>query len=202
MKKFMILSVVLFVAIGANAQSIKKQIKQLEKEGWYVSPGKNMEKMLENSIALQEEKMKDSSGFEINRYIEGNGNSKSYSKNVAHSQALSAAINKITTQIKTDVDIYTKTALGNAQINADIATIDQITSNSVQTSSQTLSMLTPVIDMYRPYKEDGKEMYEMQVVIYYDKTTMLKVAKNEMIKTLQKQLEGNEEELKKLSRIK
>jgi hypothetical protein len=179
-----------------NEKAVKlarKEAKQLEKDGWYVSPGSlPLEKQLDNSYKKQY--MTDENGDP--RYITADGNGVGQTKTAAELQAIEMAKLQLAGSIQTRVSSLVSANIGNSQLNTeDAASVTEIVQSAKNIIATELGYINPFVKMYR---EGKNKTVEVQVKVFYDVKQSMVVAKKVVQKEIKDKLEVNEEQLNSL----
>ncbi len=160
----------------------KKEAKKIVKEGWKTAPGAlPLEKQLDRSFKMQYEI--DQTGFP--RYIRGEAQSVGGNYDAAKMQAINLAKIQLAGNIQTEVNALVDNAVGNNQLNQNEAvSTTKSVMGAVNTISQNIGRVIPVVELYRDTPSNGKEV---RVMIFYNADLAKKAVQNAIREDLEKQ---------------
>ncbi|MBR1448342.1 MAG: hypothetical protein IJ588_06320 [Prevotella sp.] len=135
---------------------MKKEAKNLKKDGWLPAPGGlPIEQQVEKLYTMQQK----TDEFELPVYIMGAGTGVSDSYEAAKMQATISAKQDIAGSIQTDVVAIIENLTTNSQLTAvDAQTLSKTVINAKNQTSQNLGRTIPVMELYRNKSGDGKEV--------------------------------------------
>ena len=174
------------------SKDAKKQAKQRAKDGWEVPAGSlSMANQFTRAQLMRQELMANDAGEPVARYILHEATVTSGSESVGYSSARAQCQAEIASMLQTKIAAAIKRKQDNAQNSAiDATTVDKFHERGKSITEATLSMMTPVVHIYRVLPNNN---YQVQVTIAYDK----KVMKDQMKRQLAKELEAEGDELDK-----
>lgn len=172
------------------SKDAKKQAKQRTKDGWEVPAGSlSMANQFTRAQLMRQELMANDAGEPVTRYILHEATVTSGSESVGYSSARAQCQAEIASMLQTKIAAAMKRKQDNAQNSAiDATTVDKFHERGQAITEATLSMMTPVVHIYRVLPNNN---YQVQVTIAYDK----KVMKDQMKRQLAKELEAEGDEL-------
>ena len=172
-------------------KDIKKQAKELKKEGWLVPAG---EQSIEQQLVVSQlyygaELMTDENGTTTNRYIMQTAIQTAGSFNSGYSAARVAALTEMAGLLKTEIVSAFQQKLDNAQ-NSTISTttVDKFNQHTKGIIDQSLTNYIPCVKIYRRLPSDN---FEVQVRLAFDKKELAARLKRNMQRELEQ--EGDEE---------
>lgn len=171
------------------SKEAKKEAKKLQKDGWQVPAGSDaLAVQITRGQLMNKELMADENGQPVRRYILHTAMATSGSESAGYASARNQCQVEIAAMLKTKVAAAMKAALDNRQSSAINATSNDQFNQRVQSiTDATLSMMTPVIHVYRVLPNNS---YQVQVQVAYDKKEMKASLKRQLEKELK--MEGDE----------
>lgn len=171
------------------SKEAKKEAKKLQKDGWQVPVGGDaLAVQITRGQLMNKELMADENGQPVRRYILHTAMVTSGSESAGYASARNQCQVEIAAMLKTKVAAAMKAALDNRQSSAINATSNDQFNQRVQSiTDATLSMMTPVIHVYRVLPNNS---YQVQVQVAYDKKEMKASLKRQLEKELK--MEGDE----------
>lgn len=167
-------------------RSIRKQAKQMEKEGWKTAPGNlPIDKQLERSQLMQAEFGEDL----YPKYIIANAISVGGNIDAAKMAATSLAITNLAGQIQTEVVALIENTVANNQTNSEDAT--SITKSVMASKNMIVQSIGRTLTLCEFYRVLPNKNVEVSVTLAYDG----KRAKLLVKETIQKELEEKGQEL-------
>ena len=172
-------------------KDVKKQAKELKKEGWVVPAGDpTIEQQLMQSQLLGMELMADENGAPAKRYLQHTAMQTSGSYNAGYAAARAAAMTEVASMMETQLVAAWQQALDNAQNGVISSTAnDKFNQRAKAIVDQSISNAIPVMSIYRTLKNNS---YQVQVRVAFDKKELAARLKRNM----QKELEAEGDELK------
>jgi len=173
--------------------TVAKEAKRLEKEGWRVRPGAlPLEKQLERSYTMQYEYDEDL----YPKYIMGEATSVGENYDAAKTSAMSLALNNLAGQIQSEVTALIENTVVNKQLTAQEAiSISETVMSSKMLISQSLGRTLPVMECFR---ENSKKNTEVLVRVAYSGEKAKKAAADAVRKQLEEKGEKLSEQLDKI----
>ena len=171
----------------------KKEVKELAKAGWLVSPGAlPLEKMLQRSYEMQLQY--DDMGFP--KYIMATAQSIAENYDAAKTAATSLAITNLAGQIQTEVSALIENTVANSQLSAEqAASISETVMSSKNLISQSIGRTIAIVECYRILKNKNREV---MVRIAYNGEMAKEAAKKAVREELVKKGENLHEQLDKV----
>ena len=173
------------------SKDAKKQAKQRTKDGWEVpAGGLSMASQFTRAQLMRQELMANDAGEPVARYIlhEATG-----SESVGYSSARAQCQAEIASMLETKIAAAMKRKQDNAQNSAiDATTVDKFHERGRAITDATLSMMTPVVHIYRVLPNNN---YQVQVTVAYDKKVMKKQMKRQLAEELEAEGDGLDSEL-------
>ena len=169
---------------------VKKEAKQLKKQGWLVKPGAlPLEKQLERVYMMQYEY--DENLFP--KYIMGEASSIGENYDAAKTSAISLAVTNLAAQIQTEVTALVENTVANRQLSpAEAASITESVMASKNLISQSIGRTIPVMECYRI---TNKKTNEVLVRLAYNGDMTKEAAKKAVRQELEKKGENLHEQL-------
>ncbi len=163
-----------------NEDEVKKEVKNLKKEGWKSLPGTlPLERQLNESFLLEYEK--DEAGrkaYVIGRSVPVLGGNVSGAKLSAITEARFDAAS----QFETIVEGWIDEANANGTINEEVAnSIKEDVSKNRQVISKKLLRGNNVVQIYREVKNGKKRQYEVTIAVAYEYAYVMKAATQALI---------------------
>ena len=174
-------------------KNIKKDVKQLKKEGWKVAPGNiGMDLQLKESYTMALEK--DEKGYE--KYVPGEAMTVGETYDAALFQATNLAKLDLAAKIETEITELIDTKLGNKQLSQKQAvSLAESVAASKNLVSQKLGRVIIPVKMYRDL-ENGN--VEVRTIVYYSHDMALDVMKQTMREDLEQKSDDLAKQLDKL----
>ncbi len=209
--KFLVMSVVLSLSLGMQAQTTKQQklkqtreelrekasksareeAKRLKKDGWQVSPGAlPLERQLDRSYMFQEDFDEDMNPL----YFIGEGRSIGENMDAAHIQATELARMDLAGKIGSEVTALVDNLVGNKQLAAEEAA--SITTTMIESKtiySQKLGRVQVALEVNRTLKNKNKEV---MVRLVAKAAAIKEIAKSAVREELEKKGAEMSDELK------
>ncbi|MBQ0015836.1 MAG: hypothetical protein KBT04_02490 [Bacteroidales bacterium] len=175
------------------SRPVRKQAKQLSKDGWKVVPGAlPIDKQLERSQLMQNEF--DETLFP--KYVIANAQSVGGNYDAAKTAATSLAITNLAGQIQTEVSALVENTVGNQQLSAaDAASITKSVMSSKNVIAQSIGRTLVIFECYR---ELPTKNVEVTVTIAYDGKRAKEAAKEAVLKSLEEKGEDLHQQLDNL----
>ena len=149
------------------AKEIKKEAKQMEKEGWKPLPlAKPIVEQLQQTASLRKERLAD----HLPRYFIATGSAKAANLDIAKTLATERAKQELAAQMNVEVDALTDYYVNNAQ-GAEAATNASTTIETRVKTMQRVGRTTTVMEICRDAAGGNTEV---KVSIALDKETILK----------------------------
>ncbi len=176
------------------AKDIKKQVKQMEKEGWKVNMGAlSLEKQWEKSQQMQYE-IDMNSG--LPKYIMGEGKVISSNYSAGKNQAMAQAKTELAGNIATEVAALIENKTGNNELGQkEAASYSESVQAAKQMIAQSIGRTIPVVECYRELSNGN---VEVQVRVFYNIEMSLQAAKRAMKEELEKKGDKLADQLDKL----
>lgn len=171
-------------------KSIKKEVVQLQKEGWNVAPGSiTMELQLKESYDLALEK--DDNGFEKYIYSEATTVGETY--DAAFFQATNLAKLALAGKIQTEVTTLIDNKQANSQLSQEQVTslTENVAASKILVSQKLDHGITP-ITMYR---ELNNGHVEVRTVFYYNHEMAMDIMKQAIREDLEKKDDSQSKQL-------
>ena len=171
------------------SKDAKKQAKQRTKDGWEVPAGG----LSMASQFTRAQLMANDAGEPVARYILHEATVTSGSESVGYSSARAQCQAEIASMLETKIAAAMKRKQDNAQNSAiDATTVDKFHERGRAITDATLSMMTPVVHIYRVLPNNN---YQVQVTVAYDKKVMKKQMKRQLAEELEAEGDGLDSEL-------
>ena len=176
------------------SKDAKKQAKQRTKDGWEVpAGGLSMASQFTRAQLMRQELMANDAGEPVARYILHEATVTSGSESVGYSSARAQCQAEIASMLETKIAAAMKRKQDNAQNSAiDATTVDKFHERGRAITDATLSMMTPVVHIYRVLSNNN---YQVQVTVAYDKKVMKKQMKRQLAEELEAEGDGLDSEL-------
>ncbi len=175
------------------SKDAKKQAKQRTKDGWEVPGGSSMASQFTRAQLMRQELMANDAGEPVARYILHEATVTSGSGSVGYSSARAQCQAEIASMLETKIAAAMKRKQDNAQNSAiDATTVDKFHERGRAITDATLSMMTPVVHIYRVLPNNN---YQVQVTVAYDKKVMKKQMKRQLAEELEAEGDGLDSEL-------
>ena len=174
-------------------KSIKKEVRQLKKDGWKVAPG-NIAMDLQLKESYDKALERDAKGFE--KYVAGEAMTIGENYDAALFQASNLAKLDLASKIQTEVTELIDTKLANKQLSQKQATsLAESVSASKNLVSQKLGRVLTPVNMYRDL-ENGN--VEVRTVVYYSHDMAMDIMKQTMREDLEKKADDLSKQLDKI----
>ena len=149
------------------AKEIKKEAKQMEKEGWKPLPlAKPIVEQLQQTASLRKERLAD----HLPRYFIATGSAKAANLDIAKTLATERAKQELAAQMNVEVSSLTDYYINNVQGGA--ATSDA--SSTIETRVKTMQRVGRTITVMEICRDGGDGNTEVKVSIALDKEAILK----------------------------
>lgn len=161
-------------------KDVKKQAKELKKQGWEVAPGAlSIERQLYRAQLMEYDLNEDGDA----KYVIGNGRGVGSVHDAAKIQAIEVARQDIATQIESALTSEIESTIGNKQLTQEEGqSVLQIVQGSKGVVEQSLGRLITVVEMSRKTKKG----IEVNVRMAYNYANVERIAKNHIINELEK----------------
>ncbi len=174
-------------------KSIKKEVRQLKKDGWKVAPG-NIALDLQLKESYDKALERDAKGF--GKYVAGEAMTIGENYDAALFQASNLAKLDLAGKIQTEVTELIDTKLANKQLSQKQATsLAESVSASKNLVSQKLGRVLTPVNMYRDL-ENGN--VEVRTVVYYSHDMAMDIMKQTMREDLEKKADDLSKQLDKI----
>lgn len=174
-------------------KSIKKEVRQLKKDGWKVAPG-NIAMDLQLSEAYSKALEKDEKGYE--KFVSGEAMTMGETYDAALFQATNLAKLDLAAKIETEITELIDTKLGNKQLSQkQAASLAESVAASKNLVSQKLGRVIIPVKMYRDL-ENGN--VEVRTIVYYSHDMAMDVLKQTMREDLEKKADDLSKQLDKI----
>jgi hypothetical protein len=174
-------------------KSIKKEVRQLKKDGWKVAPG-NIAMDLQLSEAYSKALEKDEKGYE--KFVSGEAMTVGETYDAALFQATNLAKLDLAAKIETEITELIDTKLGNKQLSQkQAASLAESVAASKNLVSQKLGRVIIPVKMYRDL-ENGN--VEVRTIVYYSHDMAMDVLKQTMREDLEKKADDLSKQLDKI----
>lgn len=142
---------------------------------------------------MRQELMANDAGEPTSRYILHEATVTSGSESVGYSSARAQCQAEIASLLETKIAAAMKRKQDNAENSAiDATTVGKFHERSKAITEATLSMMTPVVHIYRVLPNNN---YQVQVTVAYDKKVMKKQMKRQLAEELEAEGDGLDNEL-------
>jgi hypothetical protein len=170
---------------------VKKQAKQLQRDGWYTSPGIPMEVRLEKT--MEYELATDDKGQP--KYIIEEAKSVGETQIAARMQAMEVAKLSLAGKIQSKIGALIENSIANQQLNEkEAASVTKTVAASKNFISQELGQ---IIEMYSLYRPQGNNI-EVFVKIGYNQVMAIEAAKKVIRKKLENETDILHDKLDKI----
>ena len=177
----------------AAQKSIKKEVRQLKKDGWKVAPG-NIAMDLQLKEAYSKALEKDDKGYE--KFVSGEAMTVGETYDAALFQATNLAKLDLAAKIETEITELIDTKLGNKQLSQkQAASLAESVAASKNLVSQKLGRVLIPVKMYRDL-ENGN--VEVRTIVYYSHDMAMDVLKQTMREDLEKKADDLSKQLDKI----
>lgn len=177
----------------AAQKSIKKEVRQLKKDGWKVAPG-NIAMDLQLSEAYSKALEKDEKGYE--KFVSGEAMTVGETYDAALFQATNLAKLDLAAKIETEITELIDTKLGNKQLSQkQAASLAESVAASKNLVSQKLGRVIIPVKMYRDL-DNGN--VEVRTIVYYSHDMAMDVLKQTMREDLEKKADDLSKQLDKI----
>ena len=174
-------------------KSIKKEVRQLKKDGWKVAPG-NIAMDLQLSEAYSKALEKDEKGYE--KFFSGEAMTVGETYDAALFQATNLAKLDLAAKIETEITELIDTKLGNKQLSQkQAASLAESVAASKNLVSQKLGRVIIPVKMYRDL-DNGN--VEVRTIVYYSHDMAMEVLKQTMREDLEKKADDLSKQLDKI----
>lgn len=177
----------------AAEKSIKKEVRQLKKDGWKVAPG-NIAMDLQLKEAYSKALERDEKGYE--KYVSGEAMTVGETYDAALFQATNLAKLDLAAKIETEITELIDTKLGNKQLSQkQAASLAESVAASKNLVSQKLGRVIIPVKMYRDL-DNGN--VEVRTIVYYSHDMAMDVLKQTMREDLEKKADDLSKQLDKI----
>ena len=177
----------------AAEKSIKKEVRQLKKDGWKVAPG-NIAMDLQLKEAYSKALERDEKGYE--KYVSGEAMTVGETYDAALFQATNLAKLDLAAKIETEITELIDTKLGNKQLSQkQAASLAESVAASKNLVSQKLGRVIIPVKMYRDL-ENGN--VEVRTIVYYSHDMAMDVLKQTMREDLEQKADDLSKQLDKI----
>ena len=174
-------------------KSIKKEVRQLKKDGWKVAPG-NIAMDLQLKEAYSRALERDEKGYE--KFVTGEAMTVGETYDAALFQATNLAKLDLAAKIETEITELIDTKLGNKQLSQkQAASLAESVAASKNLVSQKLGRVIIPVKMYRDL-ENGN--VEVRTIVYYSHDMAMDVLKQTMREDLEKKADDLSKQLDKI----
>lgn len=174
-------------------KSIKKEVRQLKKDGWKVAPG-NIALDLQLSEAYSKALEKDEKGYE--KFVSGEAMTVGETYDAALFQATNLAKLDLAAKIETEITELIDTKLGNKQLSQkQAASLAESVAASKNLVSQKLGRVIIPVKMYRDLANGN---VEVRTIVYYSHDMAMDVLKQTMREDLEKKADDLSKQLDKI----
>lgn len=174
-------------------KSIKKEVRQLKKDGWKVAPG-NIAMDLQLKEAYSKALERDEKGYE--KFVTGEAMTVGETYDAALFQATNLAKLDLAAKIETEITELIDTKLGNKQLSQkQAASLAESVAASKNLVSQKLGRVIIPVKMYRDL-ENGN--VEVRTIVYYSHDMAMDVLKQTMREDLEKKADDLSKQLDKI----
>lgn len=177
----------------AAEKSIKKEVRQLKKDGWKVAPG-NIAMDLQLKEAYSKALERDEKGYE--KYVTGEAMTVGETYDAALFQATNLAKLDLAAKIETEITELIDTKLGNKQLSQkQAASLAESVAASKNLVSQKLGRVIIPVKMYRDL-ENGN--VEVRTIVYYSHDMAMDILKQTMREDLEQKADDLSKQLDKI----
>ena len=174
-------------------KSIKKEVKQLKKDGWKVAPG-NIAMDLQLKEAYSKALEKDDKGYE--KFVSGEAMTVGETYDAALFQATNLAKLDLAAKIETEITELIDTKLGNKQLSQKQATsLAESVAASKNLVSQKLGRVLTPVKMYRDL-DNGN--VEVRTIVYYSHDMAMDIMKQSMREDLEQKADDLSKQLDRI----
>lgn len=175
------------------AKTIKKEVKQLKKDGWKVAPGNiSMDLQLKESYSKTLEK--DAQGFD--KFVSGEAMTVGETYDAALFQATNLAKLDLAGKIQTEVTELIDNKLANKQLSdKQAASVAESVAASKNLVSQKLGRVIIPVKMYRDLPNGN---VEVRTVVYYSHDMAMEIMKQTMREDLEQKADEMSKQLDKI----
>ncbi len=174
-------------------KSIKKEVRQLKRDGWKVAPG-NIAMDLQLKEAYSKALERDEKGYE--KFVTGEAMTVGETYDAALFQATNLAKLDLAAKIETEITELIDTKLGNKQLSQkQAASLAESVAASKNLVSQKLGRVIIPVKMYRDL-ENGN--VEVRTIVYYSHDMAMDVLKQTMREDLEKKADDLSKQLDKI----
>lgn len=174
-------------------KSIKKEVRQLKKDGWKVAPG-NIAMDLQLKEAYSRALERDEKGYE--KFVTGEAMTVGETYDAALFQATNLAKLDLAAKIETEITELIDTKLGNKQLSQkQAASLAESVAAGKNLVSQKLGRVIIPVKMYRDL-ENGN--VEVRTIVYYSHDMAMDVLKQTMREDLEKKADDLSKQLDKI----
>jgi len=174
-------------------KSIKKEVRQLKKDGWKVAPG-NIAMDLQLKEAYSKALEKDEKGYE--KFVTGEAMTVGETYDATLFQATNLAKLDLAAKIETEITELIDTKLGNKQLSQkQAASLAESVAASKNLVSQKLGRVLIPVKMYRDL-DNGN--VEVRTIVYYSHDMAMDVLKQTMREDLEKKADDLSKQLDKI----
>ena len=175
------------------AKSIKKEVRQLKKDGWKVAPG-NIAMDLQLKEAYSKALEKDDKGYE--KFVSGEAMTVGETYDAALFQATNLAKLDLAAKIETEITELIDTKLGNKQLSQKQATsLAESVAASKNLVSQKLGRVLTPVKMYRDL-DNGN--VEVRTIVYYSHDMAMDIMKQSMREDLEQKADDLSKQLDRI----
>ena len=175
------------------AKSIKKEVRQLKKDGWKVAPG-NIAMDLQLKEAYSKALEKDDKGYE--KFVSGEAMTVGETYDAALFQATNLAKLDLAAKIETEITELIDTKLGNKQLSQkQAASLAESVAASKNLISQKLGRVIIPVKMYRDL-ENGN--VEVRTIVYYSHDMPMDIMKQAMREDLEQKADDLSKQLDRI----
>ena len=174
-------------------KSIKKEVRQLKKDGWKVAPG-NIAMDLQLKEAYSKALEKDEKGYE--KFVSGEAMTVGETYDAALFQATNLAKLDLAGKIETEITELIDTKLGNKQLSQkQAASLAESVAASKNLVSQKLGRVLIPVKMYRDL-DNGN--VEVRTIVYYSHDMAMDILKQTMREDLEQKADDLSKQLDKI----
>ena len=174
-------------------KSIKKEVRQLKKDGWKVAPG-NIAMDLQLKEAYSKALEKDEKGYE--KFVTGEAMTVGETYDAALFQATNLAKLDLAGKIETEITELIDTKLGNKQLSQkQAASLAESVAASKNLVSQKLGRVIIPVKMYRDL-DNGN--VEVRTIVYYSHDMAMDILKQTMREDLEQKADDLSKQLDKI----
>ena len=174
-------------------KSIKKEVRQLKRDGWKVAPG-NIAMDLQLKEAYSKALERDEKGYE--KFVTGEAMTVGETYDAALFQATNLAKLDLAAKIETEITELIDTKLGNKQLSQkQAASLAESVAASKNLVSQKLGRVIIPVKMYRDL-DNGN--VEVRTIVYYSHDMAMDVLKQTMREDLEKKADDLSKQLDKI----